>query len=190
VVSILPALAQLPQRDLTLELRQVEEGDGAGYSVRTEPQKALMAPQQIQVRNGEKAILRLSQSIPMQWVQSVSAQSASLTASAASASSSSGGVKNAISWMDSGQSIALRPRWPGGKQPVTVEVEVQTASVGERTSAELPAQSRSLMATIVSAALGQWVTIAATGASAQSGVYGSEGSNDARRLLQLRVQAP
>ena len=194
LASIASALAQLPQRDLIIALRQVEEGVGAGYGVSTEPQKALMTPQQVQVRNGEKAQLRLGQSMPIQWVQSVSSQSASVTASAASATASSsnrgGGVKNAITWMDSGQSITLRPRWPGGKQQVTVEVEVQTASVGERTSAELPTQSRSHVATTVSAALGQWVTIAATGASAQSGVYGSEGSNDARRLLQLRVQAP
>jgi hypothetical protein len=189
LASILPALAQPPQRDLTIELRQVEEGDGAGYSVSTQPQKALMTPQQVQVRNGEKAILRLGQSIPMQWVHSVSAQSASLATSGASASSRGGSVKNAITWMAAGQSITLRPRWPGGKQPVTVEVEVQTASVGERTGTELPTQSRSQLATTVSVALGQWVTIAATGASAQAGAYSSEGSSDARRLLQLRVQA-
>ena len=194
LASLLPALAQLPKRDLTIELRQVEEGDGASYSASTQPQRPLLTQQQVLVRNGEKAVLRLGKSIPMQWVQSVSSQSASQSASAASAAASSrssgGSVKNAITWMDSGQGITLRPRWPGGKQPVMVEVEVQTASVGERTSTKLPTQARSHVATIVSAALGQWVTLAATGASPQSGVYSSEGTSDARRLLQLRVQAP
>lgn len=197
LVSALPVLAQIPKRYLTVELRQVEEGQGGqggGYSVSTQPQRALMTPQQVQVRNGEKASLRVGQSIPMQWVQSMSAQSASLEVSAASAgtsaSSRGGSIKNALTWMDAGQSITLRPRWPGAKQPVTVEVEVQTASVEERNGAELPTQSRSQLATIVSVPLGQWVTIAATGANAQAGVYSSEGSNDARRLLQIRVQAP
>ncbi len=194
----LPALAQLPQRDLTIELRQVDEGAGTGYSVSTQPLGRLMTPQQVQVRNGEKALLRVDQSIPMQWVQSASRQNASqnatMAASAASltvsGSNTGGSVKTALTWMDSGQAITLRPRWPGAKQLVTVEVEVQTSNVGERTGAELPSQSRSHVATTVSAALGQWVTIAATGASAQSGSYSSEASNDTRRLLQLRVQAP
>lgn len=187
--AALPALAQLPQRDLTVELRQVEEG-GAGYAVGTQPSTALLPQQQVQVRNGNKASFSLGQSIPLQWVQSVSSKSASMTTPGVEARSRGGGVSQGLVWMESGQKISVLPRWPGGQQVVTVEVEVQSAAVPARTGTELPAQSRSQLATTVGAPLGQWVTLATTGASPQSGVYGSEAATQARRLLQLRVSLP
>jgi hypothetical protein len=190
LVLALPVLAQLPKRDLTVELRQVEEGGSSGYSVSTESRNPLLEEQHVQVRNGEKASLSMGKSMPMQWVQSVTAQSATLATDGASASSSGGGVTNAVTWMDAGQSIKVHPRWPGGKQLVTVDIEMQSASVGERTGAELPDQSRSQVATTVSAPLGQWVTIASTGSRPQQGVYGSEATSNTRRLLQIRVLAP
>ena len=190
MLPVLPALAELPKRDLTVELRQVEEGDSSGYSVGTQSRTPLLAAQHVQVKNGEKASLSLGCSIPMQWVQSVTAQSATLAASGASASSSGGSLSNAVTWMDAGQILKVKPRWPGGQQPVVVDVDMQSASVGERTGAELPEQSRSQVATTVSAPLGQWVTIAATGSRPQPGVYGSDASSNPRLLLQLRLMAP
>ena len=187
ILPVLPALAELPKRDLTVELRQVEEGDSSGYSVGTQSRTPLLAAQHVQVKNGEKASLSLGRSIPMQWVQSVTTQNATLAASGVSASSSGGSVTNAVTWMDAGQSLKVKPRWPGGQQPVVVEVDMQSASVGDRTGAELPEQSRSQVATTVSAPVGQWVTIAATGSRPQPGVYGSDASSTTRLLLQLRV---
>lgn len=188
-VSAWPVLAQPAQRDLTVELRQVEEG-GAGYGVGTQPSAPLMAPQQVQVRNGGKATFSLGQSIPLQWVQSVSTRDASLTVPGAQARSSGGAVKQGLTWLEAGQRISVQPRWPGGQQAVSVEVEVQTASVQSRDGAELPVQTHSEVATTVGAPLGQWVTIATTGSRPQRGVYSSEVAADARRLLQLRVSAP
>lgn len=190
LLSALPAMAELPKRDLTIELRQVEEGEGSGYAVSTQAHHPLLAPQQVQVRNGEKASLRMGTSIPMHWVQSVTAQSATLAASGAAASSNSGGVTNAVTWMDAGQSIKVHPRWPGAKQLVTVDIEVQSARIEARVGEELPEQSRSQAATTVSAPLGQRVTIASTGSSPQRGLYSSEATNDTRRLLQIRVLTP
>lgn len=184
------ALAQLPKRDFTLELRQIEEDAGAGYSVGTQARKPLLSPQQVRVRNGEQASLRMGQSIPMQWVQSVSAQSATLAAPGASAASSSAAVTNALSWMDSGQSLVVKPRWSGGKEDVVLEIEVESAALDARTGAELPNPSRSRFASTLSLPLGQWVTLAATGARAQSGVVSSQAADDTRRLLQIRVLAP
>jgi len=92
--------------------------------------------------------------------------------------------------MDAGQSIKVHPRWPGAKQSVTVDIEVQSASIEARVGEELPEQSRSQAATTVSAPLGQWVTIASTGSSPQRGLYSSEATNDTRRLLQIRVLTP
>lgn len=188
-LSAWPVLAQPPQRDLTVELRQVEEGS-AGYGVGTQPRVTLMAPQQVQVRNGSKASFSLGQSIPLQWVQSVSTQNSSLSVPGAEARNRGGGVRQALTWMEAGQRISVLPRWPGGQQVVSVEVEVQTASVQARAGAELPVQTRSQLATTVGAPLGQWVTIATTGGSPQRGVYSSEAAAEPRRLLQLRVSAP
>jgi hypothetical protein len=190
ISQVLPALADLPKRDLVVELRQVEEVDNSGYSVSTQPRHPLMAEQHVQVRNGEKASLRIGKSMPLQWVQSVAAQSASLAASGASARSSGGAVNNAMTWMVDGQSIKVYPRWPGGLQPVVVEVEMQSASVDERIGTELADQSHQQVATTVSLPLGQWVTIAVTGSRPQSGVYGSDATSNNRRLLQMRVLAP
>jgi len=192
LMASLPALAQLLKRNLTVEMRQVEEVGSSGYSVSTQPQAALMAEQSVNVRNGEKATLTVSKSMPMQWVQSVSAQSAALSASGVSASSTGGGVKNGLVWLEAGQSLKVQPRWPGGKQPVSVELDVESASVGQRNGTELTDQSRIQLNTTVSLPLGQWVTVASSGSGSgdQPGVYSSQSASNSNRLLQLRVLAP
>ena len=93
-------------------------------------------------------------------------------------------------WMQAGQGMTVKPRWPGGRQWVTVEIEVQSASVSPRTGTELPHQLRSETVTTVTAPMGQWVTIAASGSASQRGTYGSDAAPEARRLLQIRVLAP
>lgn len=188
LLSALPAQAELPKRDLVVELRQVE--DAGGVTVSTQSREPLLTPQQIRVRNGAKASLQLAQALPMQWVKSASAQTESLSAAGVTARSSGGRVVNEVTWLEAGQSLSVQPRWPGGKQAVTVEIEVQAAAVGDRLGAELPTQSRSQTATTVSAPLGQWVTIATTGSSPARGVYSSEATSESRRLMQLRVLAP
>jgi hypothetical protein len=189
-LAISSVFAQLPKRDLSVELRQIEEAESAGYSAGTQSPQALLVSQQVNVRNGEKATLALGKSIPMLWVQSMTAQNASLAASGASASQSGGSITNALTWMDAGQSIKVLPRWTSAKQPVVVEIDVQTASVGDRHGAELPDQTRSQTTTTVSVTPGQWVTIAASGNAPQRGVVSSDGGSEARRLLQIRVLAP
>jgi hypothetical protein len=188
VLSALPAQAELPKRDLVVELRQVE--DAGGVTVSTQSREPLLTPQQIRVRNGAKASLRLEQALPMQWVKAASSQTESLSGSGVTSRSSGGSVVNEVTWMEAGQSLSVQPRWPGGKQAVTVDIEVQAAAVGDRIGAELPTQSRSQTATTVSAPLGQWVTIATTGSSPARGVYSSEATSESRRLMQLRVLAP
>lgn len=188
VLSALPAQAELPKRDLMLELRQVDAA--GGVTVSTQSREPLLTPQQIRVRNGAKASLRLEQALPMQWVKAASAQTESLSATGVTSRNSGGRVVNEVTWMEAGQSLTVQPRWPGGKQAVTVEIEVQAAAVGDRIGAELPTQSRSQTATTVSAPLGQWVTIATTGSSPARGVYSSEATVKSRRLMQLRVLAP
>lgn len=177
------AEAQLPKRDLTVELRQIEEGREEGSSYRAGPSDAapLLAPQKIQVRNGEKASLRMNLSVPIQWVEAAQAGS----------SHSGAGVKQALQWFDVGQTLSVTPRWPGGNRDAAVEVEVQQAEMVTRNNADLPSQSRSQFSSTVTAPLAQWVTIAATGPGpARQGSYSSEGHGGVRRLLQLRVMVP
>ncbi len=200
LLSALPCkvLAAQPGGDLTVELRQVLESqadvDGAvpansGYSVSTAPRAVDFAPQQVRVRNGEKASLHFNQSQPLQWVQKIESQSATLSAPGASASSTAGGVTQAVTWMEAGQSMTVTPHWPGGKQAARLDIDVQSSAVDERTSSDLPATTRQHFTSTVSAPLRQWVTIATTGSAAKPGSYSSSGSMDGRRLIQIRVTA-
>jgi hypothetical protein len=199
-----PVWAELPARateravprDLTVELRQVKDGEQdnpnpstGAYSVGTANRAVDFTAQQVRVRSGEKASLQINQSMPMQWVQKIESQSASLSAASASASSQAGGVTQALVWMESGQSFTVTPHWTGGKQAVKLEIEVQSSSVGERTSSDLPATARQRYSTTVSAPLNQWVTIATSGSLARPGSYTSAGTSDGRRLTQIRVSS-
>ena len=205
----------LPARDLTVELRQIDEAKlrmadatqdaavGKSYSAGA-PSAPDWEPQMVQVRNGEKASLRMQSAMPMQWVKSAFVQTdtaAQPTASGAatvsgvgkaSGTTTAAGVKNALAWFDAGQSINVQPKWNGGKTAV-VELEVQSASFEPRTGADLPAQNRNAVSTTVTAPLAQWITIAATGKApqaAQSTTYSSDAAQQTRRLLQIRVMAP
>ena len=172
-----PAKPALPQIDLMVELRQVD-AHSAGFSVGTQPGVALIAPQQVRVRNGEKAYLSMEQALPMHWVQSaVSGRNAA-------------GVSQAVTWMQAGQSLAVQPVWADEKEAITVHLEVQSAAVGARKSQDLPTQSRSQLVTTVKVFLNEWVTVAATGRVPQRGVFSSDGAGDNRRWMQVRVSAP
>ncbi len=182
--------------DLTVELRQVKDGEqdqpnapAAAYTVGTANRAVDFAPQQVRVRSGEKASLQINQSMPMQWVQKIESQSATLSAAGTSASSQSGGVTQAVTWMESGQSFTVTPHWSGGKKPVKLEIEVQSSAVDERTSSDLPATARQRYSTTVTVPLNQWVTIATNGRSTGAGSYSSSGTSDVRRLMQIRVTA-
>ncbi len=185
-------LAQAPKQDLTIELRQVEDVVVTGYTVSTKSSNFLLSPQSVRVRNGEKASLSMGKTMTVQWLQSAQAQGASLSAPGTSASSNSGAVTHAMTNIKSGQLIHLHPSWPGAKQAVTVDVELESDTVDDRTGAEPPSQSHQRVVTTVSAPLGQWATIASSGAgnSQQAGVYGTAAASEPRRLLQIRVLAP
>lgn len=184
----------LPKRDLTVELRQIEEGreGGSSYSAGSN-EDALWEPQTVQVRNGEKATLRMNDAIPMQWTQSVSTQAPQGNSGAnANAGQPNGGasVNNALAWFDAGQSVTVLPRWVGGNKPATLEIEVQRATVDPRNGADLPKQTRNTVSTTITVPLAEWVTVAATGRAPRAGSYSSESGLQTRRLLQVRVMAP
>jgi hypothetical protein len=198
VFGLLPgarAAEMLPKRDLTVELRQVVEGreDGATHYGAGGDDANMWEAQLVQVRNGEKALLRLSDAIPMQWTQSVSTQNTlgnSNSNGNGNASATPASVTHALVWFDAGQSMTVLPKWPGGNKPVLLVLEVQRAAIDGHGGSELPGQSRNTVSTTVTVPLAQWQTIAATGRAAKTGVYSSEAGVQGRRLLQVRVLAP
>ena len=179
--------AGLPKTDLKIQLREVEESDSSGYSVGTQSITTSLVAQSLNVQNGEKASLRFSVAMPMTWVQKIEAPSTLATITGASALSSGAGITNALIWLEAGQGVTVTPRWPGGNQPVSMEIDIQTATVGERTGADLPKQTRNHVTTTTSAAMGEWVTIAKSGQRAQTGSYSSSAAADSPQLIQIRV---
>lgn len=177
-------LARPPSRDLTVEVRHVEEkreDGGVSYRAGSDESGNLMAPQKIQVRNGEKALLYMNMSVSAKWVETALAGS----------SLSGAGAKQTLQWFDLGQTIGVKPRWQGGNRDAVVEVEAQQATMVTGINIDLPSQSRSQFVSTVTAPLGQWVTIAVTGSGpARQGSYSSEGNKGVRRMLQLRVLVP
>ncbi len=182
----------LPARDLIVELRQVEEGreDGSSYSAGSATH-ALWEPQAVQVRNGEKATLRMNDAIPMQWTTSASTQLPSAAGAYAQPHSAAvSSVTQALAWFAAGQSLTVQPKWLGGNKPATLEIEVQRVAVGQRLGEELPKQTRNMVSTTVTVVLAEWVTVARTGSAPKAGSYSSESASQVRRLLQVRVMAP
>lgn len=180
-------VAGLPNTDLKIQLREVAERDMNGYAVGTQASATRLVAQSVSVKNGEKASLRLSVSMPMQWLQKMETQSSSASVSGITTQGSGAGITNALTWLEAGQSVTVTPRWAGGKQPVSMEIDIQTAMVDERTGAELPNQTRSQLSTTINAAMGEWVTISKSGKRATAGSYSSSAATDAPQLIQIRV---
>jgi hypothetical protein len=181
----LVAAPPLPQRDLLVELREADAAQApagvasSGWNVRSaDAGKAREQPaQQLRVRNGASASLRLTVTRPLQVWQA--APGAWLPVPLPQ-----------TQWITTGQNLTLQPRWSGGREPVSVAVSVDSSRLDPHVapgSAELPQRTGSRIETTLDAPLGQWVTLAATGAD--SGAAGSVASGEAaaRRVLQLRV---
>ena len=179
------AAPALPQRNLSIEVREADAGQaphGApGWSARSaDASIAREQPaQQLRVLNGASASLRLGVTRPLQVWQV--APGAWLPAPVPT-----------TQWIEAGQRLTVQPRWPGGGEPVTVAIDAEASRFDPtvaRGSAELPQRTEARVTTTLRAPLGQWVTIAATGASDDGGnsVSSGQAAAAAQRVLQLRV---
>lgn len=226
------ASAQAPAlqaRNLLIELRQVDDrqsdasalgvdrgsvvvhSDGrvtgglrGGAQVRSTRGSAV-ASQQLRVMNGMPASIRLGQSVPLQlwqaWVTPQGVQAVPTTV-----------------FVDAGQGFAVRPSWPGGSAPVTLEVVSESSRLAQpgmasrwgRAVAEtraargeaLPPGTVDAVGTVESARvlttlavpLGQWVTLAESGGSSVHEERGllSTGQVEAAggMRVEVRVTAP
>ena len=103
-------------------------------------------------------------------------------------------AESALTWMDAGQELSVLVNWPGGKNPATLDIAVDTAALESRNGQNLPTQLKNRFATKVVTPLGVWSTIAVTGkrpALVAEGVYSTTGlDSDQGKLVQVRVLAP
>ena len=167
LVLALDCAAQLPQRNLELRLRQVDSEQALDDVAAARPRPAEVtvstrrleadrpAIQQLKLLNGQWGSVRVGWSQPMQWTRAV-----------AGAASAPGGVAGAVIQeligLHAGQSLTVRARWPGGKRPALVDIQVDLAQVGERQGDALPATSQSRAATTVLVPLDRWTSFASS----------------------------
>ncbi len=201
----MPAQGRLPLRNLLVEVRQVDEdsarAQGAGLehgsvSVSSDGrvsghaevgwqastrQRGDAIAQQLRVLNGGRASIRLSQSVPLQWWQAyVSPQ----------------GVQSAPTtvFTDAGQGFVVRPSWPGGHEPVTVEVQTELSRTRDPqlTRGGDPdngiASERFSTLTTLRFPLGEWVTVASSGQSGGGSERGTWSTREVSRSRQIVVQ--
>jgi hypothetical protein len=209
-----PAAAQtstLPLRNLVVEVRQTggealearQAGVGGGVVVGTGGVSAqggvqwrsdqrgasAAAVQQVLVLNGGQAGVRVAAQTPWQFVQVAWV----------------GGrpsVAPTTLWTESAAGVRVRPRWPGGTEPVTVELSAEgplgaaapSGSWGGAATAGGPNAAQAQVLTTVQVPLGEWVTVARRAQAQRIDERGvlSTGSADRRSdtELQVRVLAP
>lgn len=187
------AQAALPAVNLLVELRWVDSAlapaaqagvrDGAvviGTTGAVSPRgpgvvtatagAAAPPPQQLQVRNGEGAALRLVTREPLQWVDAVAELSPQGQVRGLHA-------RPQLPEREVVRRIAVTPSWGGGRAPVRVNLQVDDDGNAVATTLDLP--------------LARWQTVARSGGSTPPAARGTVSSGDAsarpERELQLRV---
>lgn len=197
------ARAAPPLRNLSVEMRVSEDqfeaqrsaqgsvsigsrgrADAGGSVVvgSTSSRQGLDATQRVLVLNGGRATLRMAQGLLVDdteiwwtpWGPGAAVRS---------------------QWVELSNGMEVRPQWPGGDAPVTLEVAAQRSApvvpAPQGTRAALPAQWT--VVTTVLAPLGEWVTVAQVAGRQSSTVSGGGfGASTAsrQRELQVRVSLP
>jgi hypothetical protein len=212
------ALAQaerLPQRNLLIELRQTDgssaSASGGGLrsgTVIVGPNGEVQARGEVgvgtrqiergsegvgalRVLNGGQGMLSTGFSVPLTWYSVVWTPSGP-------------GLVGTPGLVDVGRRVAVRPRWPGGNAPVTVEIRSEASAMAGGAMPSrfgldgqpLPdnsTESAGLLTTL-QLPLGEWVTVAgstsAESRSERGSVYSTQSRAQGQSLLQMRVTAP
>ena len=172
-------------------------GVGAPRVLRTqEPQPSPSPVQRVVVGNGARAHFGFSTSVLVQWVQAVLQQSSNTSSSTGELRVQDGrGVENSAAWLDTGQSLTVRPRWDAARQRVMLEVQVESAAAQANAQTSMPSQVRTRMASQLAVSLGQWTTIAMAGEPARTeaaaSTYSSLSAQSTTLMrMQVRVLVP
>lgn len=186
-------------------------------SVQTDSQSDSV--QQVQVLNGGRARVFVGRSqsyTTWQWAFSTTAGSSlggfgpqTGNGGGSSITNNSGGTQTGryspqalaqTAWIDLGDGLNVRPRWPGGRAPVLVELDAQSrqpASAGGAYSGQMDpdGQTRRIeVGSTLSVPLGQWAVVARSGSQVQRQQSGSlstrELDDSQSTLLEIRITAP
>lgn len=205
------AAQPLPARNLWVELRWVESqmsaaalagvrdgavvvGTAGAVSPRgqvvmgsTQRDTTIQSLPRLLVLNGRSASVQLAESAPVQWLDyGIEAEAGTRGAPASSAKVYA--VPRSSVQTTRSRGFSVSPRWAGGQQPVLVELRGQLSQPADEGGGAT--QQTELLST-VQLPLGQWLTIARSGAGLQAQQRGTLSTRDAEpsvlRELQLRV---
>jgi hypothetical protein len=185
-----------PAVNLLIEVRVIDEAVATGhgdYTVSTRgPARAPLEALQLQVQNGQSGAVQLGRALPVQWLQGA-ARGAAAGASAAAAGRA-GAVGYAVTWVQAGQSLSVRPRWAGGDSPVTLELQFIRHTLQATPGTPLPDTHSQQAGSTLRVPLGVWMSFAATGVTQQDAEPGRVStlslSEAGRQLMQVRVSLP
>lgn len=147
--------------------------------------------QRLLVLNGSSASLQLSEQTPVEWLDYGVQLELNANGNAGPAQPGKAYALPRRSMVEQTRGFSVSPHWPGGSQPVRVELKAQDlAPAGPGAQATVPARQQVL--STVQVPLGDWVTVARSGQGQQRQERGVISSRDAEarslRELQLRVQ--
>jgi hypothetical protein len=136
-------------------------------------------PARLVVANGGSARVRLTEAVPLQWVEPWQEP----------------GGRGAVlrqAWTESAQAFQVRVQWPGGAAQAHIELEVEQSLSAAQEMAQLQPR-RERLGTVVRVPLGQWVGVASFGeagagtSSSPSTVSTADLASRGGRTLQIRV---
>ena len=197
------AAPALPAVNLVLEVRVVDEAVASGHGDYTVSTRRLAPPPvealQLLVQNGQTGALRLGRALPVLWLQGAARGAASASGSGSGSGSAvsadrAGAVAYAVTWVPSGQSLTVRPRWAGGDQPVSLELHFSSTTLQPAPGTALPATRTQQAGSTLRLPLGVWTAFAATGTPQQADEPGTVSTlslaEHGRQLMQVRVTLP
>ncbi|MEJ6007277.1 hypothetical protein WG899_17140 [Paucibacter sp. AS339] len=164
---------------------------GASLSTQRQDDSASRV-QRLLVLNGHPGSVQFTEKVPMQWVD-VGIQ---IDAQPGGAPPTQGAAKAwavpRSGFAEQTQEFTVTPQWPGGQAPVRLEVRAQAPVMNAQ--AVQGGQGGSAQTTVVStvaAPLGEWVTVARSGASVRTPERGVISSRDAegQRSRELQIRA-
>lgn len=180
--AVLRVACAAPAHNLLVSLRVADDdaslGGAGGPAVTVHSARAGRSTEQsVLVLNGARAAIRLVQGMPVDDIDVVWTPWGP-----------GGAVRSR--WVELVDGLQVRPSWPGGNAPVTVELAIDRTAPGARTRpGAVPAQW-SVLST-VQAPLDEWVAVAQlqarqARAAVTTGGFGAS-TRSRQRVLQLRV---
>lgn len=177
------AAAAPPARNLLVSLRIADDDAALGsahapavavHSTRS----GTSVEQSVLVRNGASAAVRLAQAVPFDDLEVVWTPWGP-------------GAALRSRWVELADGLQVRPSWPGGDAPVSVDLAIERVAAATGTgSGAVPAQWT--VVSTVQVPLGEWINVAqlqqrrSRQAAVTTGGFGAS-TRSRQRVLQLRV---